>query len=107
VTPLDRICRLPTDFHRGSKSAHQLVHEAGIERSSLSAASVASVLRSNPTLVDEWLRWSEDQRSTSGYYFLEEQGQYVVGRHPGGEFAAFDDRIAACAEFIVKWVGLT
>src|SRR5688572_26632310 len=93
---------MPAEFRLGSKSAHQLLHDSGIEAASLSAASVISVLRSNPCLVDDWLRWSDDQRCTPSYYFLEEQGAYVVGRIPGKERAVFKDRITACADFIIK-----
>ena len=99
-----RICRIPADFRKGSKSFHELVHDTGIERRALTAASVTSVLLSNPDLVEDWLSWSEDQRSTPSYYFLEEKGKYAVGCYPGEEIVEFSDSITACADFIVKQV---
>ena len=101
---IKRICCIPVDFRKGNKSFHELVHDTGIERRMLTAESVASALLSNPELVDDWLRWSEDQRSTPSHYFLEEKDKYVVGVYPGEESVEFSDRIAACADFIIKQV---
>lgn len=104
MTPVESLCNLPRDFRQAEKSAGELADASGIEPDALSTASVAAVLRSNPALVDDWLGWSQDQRSTPGYYFLEEDGKYVVGRCPGTGRVTFDDPFEACADFIVKWV---
>jgi hypothetical protein len=101
-TTIERLCRVPAEFRLGGKSARQLVRASGVEPASLSADSVISVLRANPHLVEDWLRWSEDQRCTPSYYFLEERGTYVVGLVPGKERTVFSDRITACADFIIK-----
>lgn len=101
-----QICNLPIDFRTGNKSASDLVRASGIERRSLSTASVLAVLKSNPDLVDEWLMWSEDQRCTPAYYFLEADGKYVVGRLPEDDRVEFDNRLDACADYIVKAVNL-
>ena len=91
-------------FLVGSKSAHDLLHEADIDPASLDAESIAAVLMSNPKLVNDWLRWSEDQRCTPSYFFTEEKNKYIVGRIPGNERVMFTDRISACADFILKQV---
>lgn len=104
VESIRRICSLPADIRRGRKSPYELVHGAGIEPRTLTTASVTRVLRSNSELVTDWLHWSEDKRSTAGYYFLEEKGGYVVGHYPDEDRVEFDDPIAACADFIVKEV---
>jgi hypothetical protein len=101
-----RICNLPRDFRTGDSSAYELVRASGIKQRKLTIESVLPVLRSNPTLVEDWVVWSEDQRCTPAYYFLEENGQYVVGRHPDESQVEFDDRFVACADFIVKAVNL-
>lgn len=101
-----RICNLPIDFRSGDQSTYDLVRASGIAYHSLTASEVLSVLESNPTLVDEWLSWSEDQRCTSAYYFMQKNDRYVVGRVPGQDQIEFDDRLAACADFIVKTVNL-
>ncbi len=101
-----RICDLPSDFRVGKRSAYDLVRGSGIEFRTLTASEVVPVLLSNPSLVDEWAMWSEDQRCTPAHYFLEEDGKYVVGRMPEGDRVEFDDRFVACADFIVKAVNL-
>ena len=42
---LERICRLPAEFPRSGKSAHQLVHEAGVEPANIEPKAVALVLQ--------------------------------------------------------------
>ena len=101
---IQQICNLPAIFRGGDKSSHTLVRESGIDVRSLSADSVIAVLRSTPDLVREWLQWSEDKRSSPGYYFLAERKCYVVGYYPGHERVEFDDPIVACADFLIKEV---
>ena len=101
-----RICNLPIDFRSGDKSAYDLVRTSGIGFRSLTVVEVLPVLQSNPSLIDEWMSWSEDQRCTPAYYFREDADGYVVGRLPEHERVVFDDRFLACADFIVKAVNL-
>ena len=101
-----RICNLPTDFRKGSQSAYDLVRASGIKCRSLTTAEVLPMLKANPSLVDEWSMWSQDQRCTPAYYFLENSGNFVVGRLPDDDPVEFDDRFTACADFIVKAVNL-
>ena len=101
-----RICNLPADFGSGDQSAYDLVRKSGIGFRTLTTSEVLPVLRSSPNLVDEWAMWSDDQRCTPAYYFLEQDGKYVVGRMPEDERVEFDDRFMACADFIVKAVNL-
>ena len=99
-----RLCNLPRDHRMGEKSAYQLVHDVGIELQTLSVEPIGAFLRENPELITEWLRWSENKRSSDGYYFLEEKGVYIVGYYPEGVRLDFDNPISACASFIVKEV---
>ena len=101
---VERLCHLPRDFRRGDKSAFQLASEVQIDTQSLDAAAIAKVLIAHPDLIDDWFRWSEDQRSSPAYYLVEERGTFVVGRFPGQERMVFSDRIAACADFVLKYV---
>jgi hypothetical protein len=50
--------------------------------------------------------WSEDQRCTPAYYFVENGGDYVVVRLPEDDRVEFGDKFTACADFIVKAVNL-
>ena len=101
---IQQICSLPAEFHKGRKSAHELVHDTGIDPEMLSTESVSAVLKSKPALVSDWLQWSEDKRSSPSYYFSSEGNSYVVGHYPGNDRVEFADPIAACADFIVKEV---
>ncbi len=106
MTPIEQICNLPVAFHAGDKSPLQLVCDSGIEDEpgSLAATSIANILLANPTLVESWLRWSEDKRVSSGWYFLRENNGYLVGFIPEGERLFFKDAFTACSEFIVREV---
>ena len=88
----------------GEKTAHQLLHDVEIEFQTLSVEPIEEFLRENPELITNWLQWSEDKRSSPGYYFREVKGVYVVGHYPEGVRLDFDDPISACADFIVKEV---
>ncbi len=102
VAAVKNICHLPRRFRESGISAYKLVCETGINPDSLDVHSVSSVLSSEPELIDDWLGWSEDQRCSPAYYFIKEESRYVVGLYPGSERVEFSDRIAACADFIVK-----
>ncbi len=105
IETIQRICNLPSEFRSGSKSAYELVHDSGIDARSLTPESVSAVLLPKPELVSDWLDWSENKRSTPGYYFLaEEGGLYIVGYYPGDTQFEFSDPIAACADYVVKEV---
>ena len=64
------------------------------------------VLRVSPELVQDWLIYSSDKRSDSGWYFQEvkltDHHKYIVGNIPDGETLIFFDPIKACCHFIVE-----
>lgn len=106
VGAIENLCRLPADFKSGDQSAYDLVRASGVECRSLTAASVLPILQSHPDLVDDWILWAEDQRCSPAYYLLKEGDAYVVGRQSGEDRVEFDDRLDACADYIVKAVNL-
>jgi hypothetical protein len=100
------VCGIPIAFRQvGGKSLHQLIAESGYWEMSgqLSAVSIESFLRQSPELVDDWLRYSEDKRTSGGWYFVDEGDRFVVGQIQGRQLI-FDDRLVACAEFILREV---
>ena len=99
---IQQICSLPTKFHSSGKSAYDLIRESGVDVRSLTTDAIVGVLQTRPELVAEWLQWSEDKRSSPGYYFLSEKQRHVVGYYPGDERVEFADPISACADFVVK-----
>lgn len=101
------VCEIAVRYRRpGGKSLHHLVVESGYFDcpGGLSTIAVANYLRDNPELVDEWLRFSEDKRTAGGWYFLEGDRCFIVGRIDGPR-TEHADRVAACAEFIVREMG--
>ena len=106
-TPVEAVCRIPASFYGGNKSFTQLVRESGIaEAGGSTVDALASVLRAEPGLIDGWLRWSENKRVSSGWYFMLNGGACVVGYYPNGERLRFDDAALACAKFILREVGV-
>jgi hypothetical protein len=63
---------------------------------------VMTVLDADPQLIEEWHRWSEDKRTSSGWFLAFENGAHVVGHVPDGYRLTFADAASACADFIVK-----
>ena len=97
---LTRICNLPRDRRSQHKSSHQLLQEAGFYESAgaITRRDVAAVLRKDTTLVEDWLTWSGDKRTSSGRYLLPD-GR--VGHCPGGQEVHHPDIVDACAVFIL------
>ncbi len=101
---VERLSRLPADFYHGQKSMVQLIAESGINANpaSLTVASILAYVTAYPELVEQWLRWSENKRVSSGWYFVHRSGGYVVGFHPEGEVLNIAQPELACAEFVVR-----
>ena len=78
-------------------------------RSQLAPGLILSALKQNPSLVDQWVRYSEDKRTSGGWYILAEERE--IGRVGVSEsvlrFARLDE---AVAEYILReldfWAGL-
>jgi hypothetical protein len=104
---VERISRLPADFYAGSKSMVQLISESGVATfpSALSVQRIRTYVTANPQIVDYWLRWSENKRVSSGWYFTPRAGGFAVGFHPDGEVLNISDPHLACAEFVAREVG--
>jgi hypothetical protein len=104
---VERISRLPVDFYAGSKSMVQLISESGVAAvpPALSVQRICTYITENPQIVDHWLRWSENKRVSSGWYFARRASGFTVGFHPDGEALDISDPYLACAEFITREVG--
>ena len=112
---IEALCRLPIDFRRTRNvSTIDLVVRSGYPAvaSQVTADHVRRYLAGKPDLVDSWFAWSDDQRSSAGWWLAEKSATtYEIGYHdPKRERQeaplAFDDRVRACAEFIVRAIEL-
>ena len=103
-----KLCALPVHFKsRRDVSVDQLVGESGyhVDPEALSVEAVSAHLREHPELVEVWLAYSEDKRTSSGWYIVPGPGDtFEVAFYPEGERLSMKGRVHACAEFIVREV---
>lgn len=105
---ITHLVSLPHEFNRlGNISFHELLNESGYLNFSeeILVENIREALIEQPQRIDEWAQYSEDKRSSSGWYFrAESEGAYVVGYYPDSREkntrSPFEDRATACAAFI-------
>ena len=103
---IERVCAMPVEFHaRGDTSWTALFQESGYLQcpESLTTDAVEAHLRKHPALIDAWILYSLDKRSSPAWYLIEIHDSLLeVGYNPDGPRLSFTDRFKACAEFIVR-----
>jgi hypothetical protein len=103
-----KVCDLPVQFRaRGNVSVVQLLEESGYRAApeTLSVAAVSAHLHKHPDLIEAWFMYSEDKRTSSGWYISQRSnGVFEIGQYPEGERISASGRVPACAEFIVREV---
>ena len=108
-----RVCNLPRDFYRmRTKSIIELLVDSGYvdNPDKLLRSDVVEVLRSDPSLVQEWINYSGDKRVSSGWFLLPngnvghlgpiEDDTFHVEMEPRSK-----DLNDACMEFIFREIG--
>jgi hypothetical protein len=83
------------------------VDESGYReaRPMLTREDLSAHLARHPKLVLDWLRYSEDKRTSGGWYLIHPASGWVVGRLGGSEQEReirFGSGPDACAEFILR-----
>jgi len=96
------LCRMPRLFRGGTESARTLVRRSSIRPEEMTVSAVTAVLNEDPQLIEEWQRWSDDKRTSSGWFLSHENGSHEVGHLPDGHRRAFADAVSACADFVLK-----
>ncbi len=93
----------------GNKSFYDLIKETGYFENSnkVFEDDIAYVLLDNSELIEKWFEWSENKRSSDGWYLLtNDSRKYEVGRideeGKRGQFLEFTDKRNACAVFIKR-----
>jgi len=101
------VCRLAFDSYAlGSVSPAQLVDRSGYRRhrDEVTVARLADCLTEHPDWANAWLDYSEDKRSSPGWYIQgRDPDESRVGYYEGESSRApmrFDDKVRACAEFV-------
>lgn len=109
-TTIEAIVYLPNKFYNlENKSMYALLKETGYFEifNKVTEGDIYNALNQHPSLVNEWMIWSENKQTSSGWYFMKEDNkdQHVVNYLPpkrGHEKLEFLDVKKACAAFIKR-----
>jgi hypothetical protein len=104
-----RVCRLPAETAALNRSAMDVVARSGYQRfaGEIGVKEIETYLDGHPELVPIWLQWSEDKRTSSGWYLVRIDPQtYEVGHLERSETIPMlrADATGACATFILAEV---
>ena len=102
-----RIAKVAQRYRDSSKSTACLLKDAGFPqvRHDVAVEDVAAALRDEPELIALWLERGADQRLSGGWGIEEEPDGYRLKDFGSGRSMLLADRIHACAEFVVHYVG--
>lgn len=99
------ICLMARDFnHRGDMSMVQLLEESGYiqHRNEIDEDKIAESLKDDKSIVDDWIRYSEDQRCTPSWYYDGQRIGYLNENGKPEKQSQFDDPLEGCALYIKK-----
>ena len=103
------VCRLPIDFNRANASPIDLLRRSGylVVRREVTVERLSDRLIRDQELVDSWIAWSEDNRSTPSWY-IEALGprEFEVGYYDEDRSSQmrFDDKVRACSEYVHQYL---
>ena len=102
-----RVSEIPDAYEHSNLSTSQLLAETGyLDRpQALTVSDVEVALQEDPKLAELWLERGRDQRLAGGWGIEHEHGRYRVQSYSSGQCLVERDRLHACAEFIVRYVG--
>jgi hypothetical protein len=115
-----RVCRIASDFRtRGARSLRELIDASGYRaiRPGLSIPVLARHLSAHPDVIEEWLGYASDKRTSWGWGIIEgdddEGGWKVSERWPreGAPKERWHARVeTACADYVLSeidfWVAV-
>ena len=100
------ICRFPRLYSQEGLSPREIVKKSGYWefRDEISIADIEDEIRSDPELIDLWIRFTDDKRWTPGWGLgREDEGFRVFYVFRGGKTElekAYADGCAACARMV-------
>ena len=102
--PASVLARLAGERSRSPLSLIDLLKGASYTRfrREVTAHELADYLRRHPELVEEWLRYSEDKRTSDGWYFGTNGRRSWIGQVGPTMPEYFDAPETACAEYILR-----
>lgn len=103
------VLSLPEKFYAlGNVSIYALLKETGYFEmySQINEAVILDELKNDSEYINHWLNWSDHKRTTSGWFFKQDQnGEYVVEYFPAKANSTqlkYSDSKEACAAFIKR-----
>jgi hypothetical protein len=106
---LDDLCTIPDRYYgytrpSEEKSWRELLEEVeyGNMRKHIDVQLLAAHLIGNPHLLEQWFRYSEDKRTTGGWYLQARGDQAVVGRLDPPESEVIRPLATAVATYILR-----
>jgi hypothetical protein len=99
------VIHLPRNFNNlGDVSAYSLLLDSGYceTHNQITESAIHEELIKRPECVGEWLNFSEEKRTSTGWYFQKGSKSYQVGYFPNGQLVDYVDKITACAAFIKR-----
>jgi len=66
---------------------------------------ILQVLTELRECIKYWITWSENKRTSSGWYIINRNNKYIVGFYPenkNSKLEEYDNEAEACANFIKK-----
>ena len=101
------LVNLPSQFQEvRNKSIITLLKESGYVKyfDIVNENNIADFLKKYPEKIKDWLIWSDDKRSLSGWYFIQEkENSFLLGYLPKDrkvDELQYSDKILACAIYI-------
>jgi len=104
----DRVSDVPAEIRRSNRSLREVVHSSGYAdlRGQFAPRELAAYLRARPEVIAQWVAYSEDKRTSDGWYL---RPPYSLGRissePPPMHEVKHVDLAAACAAFIIAELG--
>lgn len=103
-----QICEVPAEVRRSNRPLRDLVRSSGYAalRGQFAPRELAAYLRARPEVIAQWVAYSEDKRTSDGWYL---RPPYSIGRispePPPMHEVKHVDLAAACAAFIIAELG--
>lgn len=103
---IKEIAELPLKFYNvGNKSIFSLLKDSGYFEvyEKIDEQDIYRVIVQHPEFIKEWLLWSENKRTDTGWYFRQDnEGKYIVGYFSNSSTSQseYSDASLACAAFI-------
>jgi hypothetical protein len=103
---IKQIIEIPKEFKRKKDiSIFQLLVNTGYikNKNDINIEDIKKELKEKPELIQFWLNYSEDKRTSGGWYLLKKNDStFIVGNIDGRSKSIFTDCFDACATFIKK-----